>query len=180
MRGELSHRIPGIPPGLIHWRKADRGTRVNIRMTLAVMLVLLCGTVFAKPRGLPDGAVQVQHDNVAWSDGPRSLPPGVKIAVLEGNPRNRGIFTMRLKVPDGTTIPPHWHPRAERVTVLEGKVGVGFGRRFDKERLRYFRKGDFYLNPPKAHHYIHFARDSVVQVTGEGPWEVHYLERGAD
>jgi quercetin dioxygenase-like cupin family protein len=129
-----------------------------------------------KPDRLPNGAVQAHAETLRWSTGPRSLPAGTQVAVLEGDPRGSGIFTMRLRVPGGTKIPPHWHPRAERVTVLSGKVGVGFGRRFDEERLRYFAAGDFYLNPPEVAHFVHFARDSVVQITGEGPWEVHYLE----
>jgi quercetin dioxygenase-like cupin family protein len=40
--------------------------------------------------------------------------------VLEGDPRKPGPFTMRVSFPDGYRIAPHFHPTAERVTVLQG------------------------------------------------------------
>ncbi|MGI8897064.1 MAG: cupin domain-containing protein, partial [Pyrinomonadaceae bacterium] len=48
---------------------------------------------------------------VQWKEGPASLPPGAKFAVLEGDPSKEGVFTMRLWLPDGFKIPPHWHPK---------------------------------------------------------------------
>jgi len=44
-----------------------------------------------------------------WQDGPPSLPPGAKFAVLEGDPAKPGPFVFRVKVPDGYRIPPHTH-----------------------------------------------------------------------
>jgi hypothetical protein len=148
-------------------------------MRACVLLLFLVSCVATGLAGetLPKGAIQVDEDALVWSAGPRSLPPGTEIVVLEGDPRGRGIFTMRLRIEDETVIAPHWHPRAERVTVLSGKLGVGFGDKFDLEKLRYFTAGDFYVNPPKSHHYLYFARDSEVQITAEGPWEIHYLEQ---
>ena len=36
-------------------------------------------------------------DKIEWKEGPPSLPPGVKIAVLEGDPSKEGpfVFTQR-------------------------------------------------------------------------------------
>jgi len=45
--------------------------------------------------------------DVAWKDGPASLPSGAKLAVLEGDPTKEGSFTMRVLLPDGYKIPPH-------------------------------------------------------------------------
>src|SRR5689334_6430522 len=63
-------------------------------------------------------AEPIQVTKVVWHSGPPTLPRGAKIAVLEGDPAKEGLFTMRIKLPAGTTIAPHWHPRDERVTVL--------------------------------------------------------------
>ena len=41
---------------------------------------------------------------------------------------------------------PHWHPRNERVTILEGKIGVGFGDEIDRENVTWFGPGDYYVN----------------------------------
>ncbi len=55
-----------------------------------------------------------------WGDAPPSLQKGAKIAVLEGDPSKKGIFVLRLRMPDGYQIAPHWHPTRERITVLSG------------------------------------------------------------
>src|SRR3954469_1831282 len=39
--------------------------------------------------------VVVRPDDVKWMDGPPSLPPGSKFAVLEGDPAKEGFFVMR-------------------------------------------------------------------------------------
>ncbi len=123
---------------------------------------------------LPPTAIQFTH--VDWKPGPASMPKGTKMAVLEGDPKAAGMFTMRLMIPKGSRVAPHWHPRPERVTILSGEVGVGFGDEFAAKDVTKFHAGGFYVNPPESHHYVDFTRDSVIQITGEGPWEIHFLK----
>jgi quercetin dioxygenase-like cupin family protein len=125
--------------------------------------------------GIPSGAIQQPAESMQWRGGTPSRPPGTKIMVLEGNPTTEGFFTIRLKVPAGTVLPPHWHPRDERVTVLSGTVRVGFGDRVDESATTTFGAGSFYLNPPNSHHFVIFPEESVVQLTGVGPWELHIV-----
>ena len=61
------------------------------------------------------------------------------------------------------------------MTVISGAVGVGFGRHFEPSQLRVFRAGDYYVNPPGSPHFVSFVEDSVLQVTGQGPWRLDYL-----
>ena len=35
-----------------------------------------------------------------------------------------------------------------------------------------FVAGDFYINPPGAHHFVFFPKTTVIQITTEGPWTV--------
>lgn len=113
----------------------------------------------------------IQVTSPVFVDGPPTLPKGTKIAVLEGNIRNPGIFTIRLKVPAGAKLAKHTHPRPERVTVLSGKVRVTIDG-----KTTTFEKGGFYVNPPDIPHSVSFAKDSVLQLTCEGPWEVVFVE----
>src|SRR5436190_22397803 len=69
--------------------------------------------------------------DVKWQDGPTSIPRGAKLAILEGNPAKEGWFVMRLKLPDGYRVPPHIHPKPERVTVIAGTFNIGMGDKFD-------------------------------------------------
>lgn len=143
------------------------------RPAALLMLALSAGAGAAPP---PAGTLQVQPESLAWRAGSPSLPAGTQLAVLEGDPKAAGLFTIRLKVPAGARLGPHWHPREERVTVLSGLVQVGFGDAIDEDAVARFGAGAFYVNPPRSHHFVLFAQDSVVQITGVGPWEVHFLE----
>src|SRR5688500_9920891 len=95
----------------------------NVRVLLALALPL--GAAAAEP--LPPCTMQQWPDQIAWAAAPPSMPAGTQIAVLEGDPAAKRWFTLRLKVPAGARLAPHWHPRDERVTVLSGRVAVGFG-----------------------------------------------------
>ena len=57
---------------------------------------------------------------IEWKDGPAALPPGAKMAVLEGDPTKEGPFVVRFQFPDGYHVAPHTHPKTERVTVISG------------------------------------------------------------
>ena len=136
-----------------------------------VLLALLMthGLLLAE---VPQGTIQATTDTIVWKPAPPSLPAGSSIAVLEGNPTAPGMFTLRVRAPAGARLAAHTHPRPERVTILSGTVGVGFGPYYDQTRLKVFRAGDFYVNPPGEAHFVSFAEDSEVQITGQGPWVV--------
>ena len=118
-------------------------------------------------------AIQIIHTD--WKPAPPTLPKGAQVAVLEGDPKAAAMFTMRIKLPAGSIVPPHWHPRDERVTVLSGEVVVGFGDTFAKSGTT-FHAGGFYVNPPDVHHYLWVPKESVLQLTCMGPWELHTVD----
>jgi quercetin dioxygenase-like cupin family protein len=39
---------------------------------------------------------------------------------MHGDPGKDGIFTMRLRLPAGAGIEPHWHTGDEQLTVISG------------------------------------------------------------
>ena len=53
-----------------------------------------------------------------WGPAPPFLPAGAHAAVLQGDPASAGEYTLRLQVPDGYIVPPHYHPTDENVSVL--------------------------------------------------------------
>src|SRR5690348_8300886 len=83
-----------------------------------------------------EGIVLNTPDKLEWKDGPASLPKGAKIAVLEGDPSKEGPFVFRVKVPDGYRIPPHTHPKTERVTVISGIFNIGMGETLDPKATK--------------------------------------------
>ncbi|HKO44934.1 MAG TPA: cupin domain-containing protein [Pyrinomonadaceae bacterium] len=119
-------------------------------------------------------------EDVKWVEGPASLPRGAKVALLEGNPTQEGPFTMRLQLPDGFTIQPHWHPAVERVTVISGTFNLGMGEKFDKSAGRALAGGSFAFMPPGMKHYAWASGETVVQVHGMGPWKINYVNPADD
>ncbi|HYC59325.1 MAG TPA: cupin domain-containing protein [Thermoanaerobaculia bacterium] len=153
------------------------------RFAVFAAVLLLSGAAGSQPAetedrraespSLQDAKIAFAPDAIVWTDGPPSLPPGSKAAVLEGSPRGSGMFTMRVRVPAGSVLPPHWHPRHERVTVLSGTVELGFGNVADPRNVTRYGPGSFYVNPPREMHFLFFPEETELQMTGVGPWEIH-------
>ncbi len=114
-------------------------------------------------------------DQIQWRGGPPSLPPGAKMAILEGDPAKEGFFTMRLKLPDGYRVFPHWHPRTERLTIIQGIVNLGTGDRFDTAATQTLPAGAYSSMPPKMPHFAWMRGETILQLSSIGPWEVVYV-----
>ena len=148
----------------------------HCRTAAIALLILGTGAVGAADAPLPRGTVQASPDAIRWQPGSPAMPPGTQMAVLEGDPKGKEWFTLRLKVPAGAVIKPHWHPRDERVTVISGVAGVGFGETVDPKKVTRLGPGSFYVNPANSRHYLVFGEETVLQATGIGPWELHFVE----
>ncbi len=132
-------------------------------------------SILAKP--LPMGSIQVFPQNIKWMDAPTPFLPGAKMIVLEGNPKKEGVFTVRFKLPPNYTIPAHWHPKDERVTIISGSLYLGFGEQADKTSGTKFTAGAYYVNPAMSHHFLYTLNEEVIlQITGIGPWGITMLD----
>jgi quercetin dioxygenase-like cupin family protein len=117
---------------------------------------------------------------VKWRKGPDSLPLGAEIAVLEGDPSKSGPFVFRVKAPDGYTLPPHTHPKAERVTVISGTFHLGMGEKVDKAAGQAMSAGSFGYWPAGMKHFAWVTGETIVQLHGNGPWQINYLDPADD
>jgi anti-sigma factor ChrR (cupin superfamily) len=120
-------------------------------------------------------------DQVKFGPPPPFLAAGAQVAVLEGDPvAASGDFTIRLKVPDGYKIAPHWHPKRENVTVISGNFKVGMGDKFDESKMMTFPAGSFAYLDPDMHHYAMASGEAVVQVHGSSPLQFNYVNPSDD
>ena len=110
-----------------------------------------------------------------WGPGPAVPPAGARAAVLDGDPATSGLFTLRLMLPPGYRIPPHFHPADEHVTVISGKLNVGMGDQFDKKKGTVLHSGAFGVIPAGMHHYAWASGRTVIQLHGMGPWKLTYV-----
>jgi len=117
---------------------------------------------------------------VQWGDAPPMLPKGAKLAVLQGDPSKPGPFVIRLKMPAGYKAAPHWHSQPENLTVLSGTFMVGMGEKLDKKAMKPMHAGDFGSVPAKQPHYAVAKTATVVQIHGEGPFDLTYVNDADD
>ncbi|WP_460570153.1 cupin domain-containing protein [Flaviaesturariibacter terrae] len=124
--------------------------------------------------------VMVNEAGVKWMPGPPFLPPGVKLAVLEGDPSKEGLYTVRLQMPANYTIPPHTHPTAEHVTVIQGSLYMGSGKSLNRAGAMQLTRGGFAVIPASFAHYAFCRGKAVVQVHGMGPFAINYINPSDD
>ncbi len=120
-------------------------------------------------------------ETIPWGPPPPFVAPGAQLAVIEGNPAaSSGDYTVRLKMPDGYRIAPHWHPLRENVTVISGNFKVGMGDVFDKGKMATFPAGSFAFLDPDMHHYAMAVGEVTVQVHGKAPLQFNYVNAADD
>ncbi|MFL5569108.1 MAG: DUF4440 domain-containing protein [Gemmatimonadaceae bacterium] len=121
------------------------------------------------------GDVKVVAANaLTWSDFSRpGFDPGMKLAVLQGDPGAKGPYVVRLQLPAGYRVPLHWHPGVENLSVVSGTFLLGMGNTADSSALKTYGPGDFIYIPPRHAHFGGSAASGpvVIQLHGEGPFQ---------
>lgn len=123
---------------------------------------------------------QKQHivtpDDIVWQPGPLTLPPGAKYFLIEGHPLKEGPIIIRILLPAGYIIPAHFHPGAERTTIISGTYNMGTGSKFDKAKCKKMPAGSVVIMPAGGiPHYGWASKETIVQVHIDGPMQITYV-----
>jgi quercetin dioxygenase-like cupin family protein len=157
--------------------------RPIIVLALALGSLAIAAQSHQKPSSMGDDSMKASLHPLAdtkWIDGPPSLPKGAKMAVLEGDPTKQGPFVFRVKVPDGYRVPPHTHPKVERITVIQGTFNIGMGEKFDQTATQPMPTGTYGYWPAGMTHFVWAKGETVLQFHGEGPWTINYINPADD
>lgn len=122
----------------------------------------------------------MQPEEIKWGPPPPVLAAGAQFAVLAGDPAASGPVTVRLKLPAGYVIAPHWHPTDERVTVISGQLGLGMGDTLDKKKSKVLKQGGYAVAPANMHHFAWTKSGAIVQVDLMGPFAITYVNAADD
>jgi quercetin dioxygenase-like cupin family protein len=153
--------------------KPFQATFVSVTFAFAL---LLAPAAWAQS---PADHIMVMPEDLKWADVP-SLPPGAKIAVIEG-PMNEAVpFTVRLKLPANYKVPAHWHPAIEHVTVISGTFNMGTGDKLDPKQTKPLSAGSVAIMQPKTNHFAWTEGETIIQTHGVGPWVVNYVNPADD
>ena len=118
--------------------------------------------------------------SIEWKAGPAAIPPGAKMAVLEGDPTKDGPFVVRFQFPDGYHIAPHTHPKTERVTVISGTLLLAMGENLDRTAAKILTAGTYGFWPAGMKHTAWSEGETIIQLHGMGPWQITYVNPADD
>ncbi len=150
----------------------------------STLLALALGLALAIPTpsasASPSTHVMINPVQVKWGAPPPAFRPGARFAVISGDPGTAGPFTVRLKLPAGFRISPHWHPTDENVTVISGTFSLGMGDKFDRASTTTLTAGGYALLPAEMRHFAWTRGGATVQVHGTGPFVLNYVNAADD
>ncbi|WP_247542590.1 cupin domain-containing protein [Bradyrhizobium sp. 146] len=127
-----------------------------------------------------DMKMPINSGELKWEAAPPTLPKGADIAVLSGDPSKEGLFVLRLRMPTGYKIPAHNHPTDEGATVISGNFHIGMGDKLDEKKAIELTAGGYAEAPAKMNHYGWTSSPSVVQIHGQGPLGITYVNPADD
>jgi len=141
------------------------------RMILCAVAVLVATST---------ATAHAQSTKLKWGRAPASLPSGAMMAIVSGDPTRPGPFVIRLRLPSGFAVPPHFHPVDEHQTLISGRIGHGMGDHIDEKAVKWLRPGQSITLPANAHHYVKTRGRTLVEVSAVGPFKVTYVNERDD
>ena len=109
-------------------------------------------------------------EEIDWKAFP-AFPPSARLAVMVGQPSEKGPYTVRVKLPHDVKLMPHRHPEDRVYTVISGVFYIGLGDQFDPNKLQAYPPGAVIILPGDTSHF-HWAKSGeyVTQSLRLGPW----------
>jgi quercetin dioxygenase-like cupin family protein len=148
---------------------------------LAILLAISFSSTLSSAEETQSGEMRLYPPTtIEWKAGPAALPPGAKMAVLEGDPTKEGPFVVRFQFPDGYHVPPHTHPKTERVTVISGTLYLATGEALDRNSAKKLPAESFGYWPAGMKHTAWSEGETVIQLHGIGPWQINYVNPADD
>jgi uncharacterized RmlC-like cupin family protein len=142
-----------------------------------LLLSFGAATALAQSGGM---VAPMNADAMKWTAAPAILPQGAQISVVSGDPSKDGLYVVRLKMPSNYKIPAHNHPTAEYVTVISGNFHLGMGDKLEETKGQELKAGGFAEAPARMNHYAWTTSETVVQVHGQGPFGMTYVNAADD
>ena len=148
--------------------------------TGSLVLLFACAACAGAAVAQGDAHSMITPKDIQWGPAPPSLPKGAKVAVLQGDPGKEGPYAIRLMTQGPFRIAPHWHSQDEQLTVISGTFYLGLGDTVDMKKATALPAGGFHHLPAKAHHYAYSKGRTIVQVAGNGPFDINYVNAADD
>ena len=141
---------------------------MNPRLALVSALALLAPSPVVAFE--PDPAVlgyKLPAD-LKWNESP--LFPGLRNAVLYGDPGKPGPYAVRNRFAPNSSSRPHFHPNDRVIVVVSGTWWVGTGEKYDMEATKPMPAGSVVVHYGGKVHYDGAKDDGCeILIYGIGP-----------
>ena len=138
------------------------------RVLIAGAIIALAGS-FASAAD-PDPAVlsYKMPGDLKWNES--TVYPGLRNAVLYGDPAKEGQYAVRNRFGPNTFSRPHFHPNDRIIVVISGTWWVGTGDKFDPDSTKAMPPGSVVVHYGGKVHYDG-AKDEPCEIIiyGMGP-----------
>lgn len=160
---------------------------ILIPCKLFLALMLLLATQNAGAQTSSPGQLRMTQQEIIAAKPAGAKAPGssnlsaVQVIVIHGDPSQKGLYTILLKVAAHTKIPAHLHPDDRIGTVVSGTWYFGYGDQFDESKLKELPVGSIYSEVENQNHFAMTKDESVIaEITGYGPSGTAYVNPSDD
>jgi len=155
----------------------------SLLLGVSIVAIVMASQVWAQHAAPPlalGGFGGILPDAMDWKPFP-AFPPSVRLAIVVGQPSDKALYAVRVKVPGGVKLMPHRHPEDRIYTVISGTFYIGLGDQFDASKLQAYSPGSVIMLPSNTSHF-HWAKSGeyVTQVTAVGPLGIEYVNAADD
>jgi quercetin dioxygenase-like cupin family protein len=141
--------------------------------TILFCFMFFSGCSATKPSLQP---VRIALNEITWQE---KFGDGLKTEtiILAGDPSKNSFYTIRVRIPKGMKLMPHFHPEERMVTIIQGTLLVGYGITFDESKLKDLPVGSFFTEPGNEPHFVWAKEnDVIVQASGTGPTKTTFCQ----
>jgi len=138
------------------------------RITIKYFAVVAAALTFGAPAwGAGFEPARTAVDEIPWpAESVRqegtAMRSGLQTVVVAGDAKARGLYTMMVRLPPNTKVPPHSHPDERSCLVLSGTWYFAYGDVRDDAQLKALPAGSHYTEPAGMNHFAETRGDSVV------------------
>jgi quercetin dioxygenase-like cupin family protein len=162
----------------------DTSIRGAVASTLSTLgMWLLASTATAGGELQP---ARVSAEEIPWPGGSArvegtAMRAGLQTLVVAGDAKGNGLYTMMVKLPANTKVPPHSHPDVRSCFVLSGTWYFAYGDTRDETLLKALPAGSHYTEPPGMNHFAETRDEPVIaECTAIGPTGTTFVNPADD
>ncbi len=131
-------------------------------------------------------AARTSADEIPWPEESlrqegTAMRRGLQTVVVAGDAKAASLYTMMVRLPPNTRIPPHSHPDERSCLVLYGTWYFAYGEVRDDRQLKALPAGSHYTEPAGMNHFAETRDETVVAAcTAIGPTGTTFVNPADD